>query len=431
MSDRLDGWRFIESDAGMRGSWIVLPLAFLAVVSGCGGNEDGPRRVIDVRTVSVGDPGNSPVGIVPFQGPPKQGIYESCDDAPSGCQLVGSVDHEYRIGELEVTVAQYVAFLNTVDPDGSNEHGLYVAEMSPSKWPKYGPIRLSTDDDVPSGEHYSAAFPQWVNKPVDLVNFLSAARFINSLFNGDVLTSRTSRAGGFDVTSYDVRLSTDTESGMYDLGTAANGGPVRTAPTGFVIPSQDEWIKAAYYDPRGGGTDSYWEYPTGPDRRPNAALLDPNTGDVVNAETQPLSTYNPRGVNAPSGTYPTWCPPAAGQEACNTVNPRGLSARRYRVVYQGNVSTVGHTRTTSPWGTLDQGGNVVEWTDTVTPAPVHNGKQVGGVWRRLHGGVANARAYQLWISAVGQAPQTSPFVGPVYPWLGFRVGVIGNLQESG
>jgi hypothetical protein len=45
-----------------------------------------------------------------------------------------------------------------------------------------------------------------------------------------------------------------------------------------------------------------------------------------------------------------------------------------------NVSTVGQTKTFSPWGTLDQGGN-------------------------FPGDVALLRAY---------------------PWLGFRIGVIGN-----
>jgi hypothetical protein len=47
------------------------------------------------------------------------------------------------------------------------------------------------------------------------------------------------------------------------------------------------------------------------------------------------------------------------------------------------------------------------------------------VWRR--GGVPNAPAYQLWLSAIGLQPQDNKFYNAVYPWLGFRVGVIGNL----
>jgi hypothetical protein len=53
------------------------------------------------------------------------------------------------------------------------------------------------------------------------------------------------------------------------------------------------------------------------------------------------------------------------------------------------------------------------------------------VWRRLHGGIANAPAYQLWLSAVGLQPQNNPFYDLTYPWLGFRVGVIGSLSPSG
>ena len=38
---------------------------------------------------------------------------------------------------------------------------------------------------------------------------------------------------------------------MYDMKSET---PTRTKSTGFVVPSNDEWVKAAYYDPKGGGT---------------------------------------------------------------------------------------------------------------------------------------------------------------------------------
>src|SRR3954464_11932634 len=72
-----------------------------------------PKRAsVTLKTVTVGQPGNQSVGIVPFT----DAIYPSCSGAPSGCITVGGVDYRYRIGQLEVTVKQWVKFLNTVDP---------------------------------------------------------------------------------------------------------------------------------------------------------------------------------------------------------------------------------------------------------------------------------------------------------------------------
>ena len=61
------------------------------------------------------------------------------------CQQVGGVDYGYGIGQLEVTVAQYVAFLNTADPAGRNRHKLYSSNESPSAWPKFGQIDFSAE----------------------------------------------------------------------------------------------------------------------------------------------------------------------------------------------------------------------------------------------------------------------------------------------
>ena len=376
--------------------------------------------VVTLKTARVSAPGNPSVAIVPFD----DAIYKSCGEAPQtkkGCQEVGGVKYRYGIGQLEVTVSQWVAFLNTADPLGRNRRNLYSTNESGQVWPKYG--QIDYDASAAPGRHYSVASAEWADKPYGFANFLRAARFANSLYNGTVLSRKASSEAGHAYVTYRVRLSPRTETGMYDMHERAT---TRSHRSGFTIPSQDEWIKAAYYDPSGGGTDSYWKYPTNPGvfgegekDAPAVAALDPSNGNVTNAATQPLANW--RSASAPA---PSWCPTTSTPEACATVNPFGLDPQAYDFAFQGSLSTVGQAKTLSPWGTLDQGGNAVEWTDTITPPPF--GIKGARVWRRLHGGIANAPAYQLWLSAVGLQPQDNTFFTATYPWLGFRIGVLGN-----
>lgn len=401
---------------------LILPVAMIIVLTGASAAAGG-EKVVTVKTVRVGDPGNASVGIVPFS----DAVYQTCADAPpspQGCQMVGGVDRRFGIGQLEVTVEQWVTFLNVADPTGIDRHDLYDPTQSGPIWPKYGQIDFASDG--PDGEHYSLAYPEWADKPYGFANFLRAARFVNSLYNGRLLSKRERTNGGFEYITYRVRLSPQTGEGMYDL---SRRRATRSHPAGFVIPSQDEWIKAAYYDPSGGGTFSYWKYPTNPGvfgdgetDAPSPTTLDAATGDVTNAATQPVATFHATGIPAP-----TWCP--ASPDDCANINPFGLDPTTYAEAYQGSLGTVGQALTTSPWGTLDQGGNAVEWTDTITPPPA--GSDDPRIWRRLHGGVPNAPAYQLWLSAIGPQPQNNAFFTRTYPWLGFRVGVTGHLQVGG
>lgn len=395
-------------------------IALLALLAGAAGARAAKPAVLTFATAQVGAPGNPSVAIVPFS----DAIYRSCEEAPvtkAGCQTVGGVSHRYGIGQLEVTVAQWVAFLNTVDPAGTNRHNLYSTTESGTAWPRFGQIDFRAK--ARPGRHYSLAAPEWADKPYGFANFLRAARFANSLYNGEVLSRQASAAGSFRYLTYRVRLSRRTENGMYDMRTRKM---TREHKRGFVIPSQDEWIKAAYYDPNGGGTYSYWKYPTnagvfgdGDATAPATTVLNPGNGEVVNAATQPLANFHKAETAAPY-----WCPSAQSPEACAAANPFGLDQETYAKAFQGSLSSVGQALTPSPWGTLDQGGNAVEWTDTITPPPF--GVKGARVWRRLHGGIANAPAYQLWLSAVGLQPQDNAFYTATYPWLGFRIGVLGN-----
>ena len=399
--------------SGFRGGGKVLGFAAALLLGGLAltatAQATAPAR-LTFTMVRVGSPGNRAVGIIPFQ----DAIFRSCSVAPktrAGCLNVGSVGYRYDIGELEVTVAQWVGFLNTVD-----------SLESSSAWPRFGEINFVSR--ARPGFHYRVAYAEWADKPYGFATgFVRAARFVNSLTNGKVLSRRVRRSGGFSFVTFTVRLSRQTERGMYDL---ARPNATRDRKRGFVVPSQNEWIKAAYFDPRGGGTFSYWKYPTNPGvfftggtgDAPTAAMLDPHTGDVTNAATQPLASYKPS-----NGSAPYWCPSQVSATDCQTVNPFGLDPATYAALYQGSLCTVGQARTRSPWGTLDQGGNAVEWTDTITaPPPGLPGRRV---WRRLHGGVSNAGAYQMWISAVGLQPEDHTYFPQTYPWLGFRIGYIG------
>ena len=408
---------------------VLLAATALTLLAPSLASATGKRALVTVQTVKVGATGNPSVGVIPF----KDAIYESCADAPPskrGCVEVGDVDYSYGIGQLEITVEQWVAFLNTVDPDGRNRRHLYARTQSSSRWPEYGQVNRSRR--TRKGKHYSVASQAWADKPYGFASFLSAARFVNSLYNGRLLSKRRSPGNGFEYARYKVRLSPRTERGMYDL---RQKKATRSAKRGFVVPSQNEWMKAAYYDPDGGGTLPWWKYPTNPGvfgdqyaTAPSRTELDFSTGDVTNAGEQPLANYRVEvdGV-PPSEQAPTWCPPAAqtGPEGCSMDNPFGIDPDTYEKAYLGNVAGVGQALTTSPWGTLDQGGNAVEWTDTITPPPAGKSKRV---WRRLHGGISNAPGIQMWPSAVGLQPQNNAFFDRVYPWLGFRIGVIGNLK---
>ncbi|TAG31423.1 MAG: PEP-CTERM sorting domain-containing protein [Verrucomicrobia bacterium] len=149
----------------------------------------------------------------------------------------GAVSYDYSIGKYEVTNAQYAAFLNAVAK--TDPHGLYFA--SPGSESIYSGVARSGL----SGSYTYASKVGYENKPVVWVSFWDAARFVNWLNNGQGNAS--------------------TETGSYTLGGVSNpalGAGVRNPGQTFYIASEDEWYKAAYYDPTKGATGGYWQNAT-------------------------------------------------------------------------------------------------------------------------------------------------------------------------
>lgn len=82
--------------------------------------------------------------------------------------------------------------------------------------------------------------------------------------------------------------TTNLNSGAYTLSSNETTAPAKTAVARYWIPTENEWYKAAYYDPAKGGVGvpGYWTYPTRSDTMPSGVTADANGN----------GTYNPGGT---------------------------------------------------------------------------------------------------------------------------------------
>jgi len=223
-----------------------------------------------IEWVAIGDPGNSD------------------DDLPSLDS--GAVGYEYEISRYETTNAEYAAFLNAKAVSDPLE--LYNPQMGSDT---NGGITRSGSP----GSYTYAVEAGFEEKPVNFVSVFDALRFANWVGNGE--------GNG------------DTETGSYTLDggtpTPSNSLPIDRNPGAqIVLPSRDEWHKAAYYD---GQLGIYYDYPTGTDEVPDCGGPS-DTPNKANCDNAILG-----------------------------------------------VTEVGaYTASASPYGTFDQGGNVSEWNDS-------------------------------------------------------------------
>ena len=204
-----------------------------------------------------------------------------------------------------MSVAQYTEFLNAAA--ASDPNGLWSGEMESGGGIGI-PIITRTGSE---GSYAYSAVTGRENEPVRYVSYYDGIRLCNWMSNG--------------------QGSGDTETGSYDLSLGAD--VTRTTNATWVIPSEDEWYKAAYYDPV---NDVYYDYPNGSDDVP----------------TEPTDSTTPREMNF--GDIPYW---------------------------QGGVyfTSIGETTGASPYGVYDMGGNVQEWTDTFV-APSYRVTRGGGIY---------------------------------------------------
>ena len=217
----------------------------------------------------------------------------------------GSVGYAYNIGKYDVTAGQYTAFLNAVAK--TDTYGLYRSSMA-SGFAACGIVQTP----ITGGYSYNVD-AQHQNYPVNNVSFWDACRFTNWLQNG-----QPTNVG---------QVAGTTETGAYDLTNPTaitNNTVTRSLGASWAVASENEWYKAAYFDPAKSGGAGYWVYPT----RSNTA---PGNSLALAATTPNEANYYVSGYTDP----------------VNYLTPVGT-----------------FVASPSPYGTFDEGGDVLQWNDT-------------------------------------------------------------------
>ncbi|MEN0021534.1 MAG: SUMF1/EgtB/PvdO family nonheme iron enzyme [Planctomycetota bacterium] len=237
---------------------------------------------VDIDFVTIGAPGNEPFEF----------------DTSLGTIQWGEVEYRYRIGRTEITTQQWMTFLNTF----ATQDALWEDIVLPFAWG-------AVDDPGYNGPGrrwmLNPNNPDAALVPVDM-GWFDAARFANWMHNGQSSDPASLNSGVYDASLFN----------LFDAPLIT-----RAADAKYWIPSIDEWIKAAHYDPNrfGPGEGGYWQWANMSDEPPIPGL--PGTGGTTAATLDDV-----RGL--PIGSYP---------EAL------------------------------SPWGLLDTSGSRREWTDEIDP----------------------------------------------------------------
>lgn len=188
------------------------------------------------------------------------------------------------------------------------------------------------------------------NKPATGVSWNEAARFVNwlNVSSGHAPAYKFTTGGAND----NIALWAAGDAGFDP------SNPFRNANAVYFLPSEDEWVRAAHFDPALG---IYWDYPTG-------SMVPDAPASVTNGTASNTDIYGLALTNGPADIT------MAG----------GLSA----------------------FGTMAQGGNVSEWIESAEIAPNDSATED----RVVRGGGWYLSEYGLRATRQGEATTAAGFV---------------------
>jgi formylglycine-generating enzyme required for sulfatase activity len=225
----------------------------------------------------------------------------------------GSVGYEYRIGKFEVTTSQWAEFMNAAFDRPQSEWISHL--LPPGQWGAAG-----TTPNTPGGRRWFVPAGNEM-RGVGGIDWRMAAIYCNWLHNNKSLDRSAFLSGAYDVSTFAY-----VQSGPFTVFTDQR---TRSAGARYFIPTWDEWLKAAHYDPNktnaDGSVGGWWTYSNSTD----SPFVPGPPGELVNGQ---LATANFGFQNA--GDLSCWSVPLGS--------------------YAG---------VQSPWGLVDTAGMTQEWVE--------------------------------------------------------------------
>ncbi|MCC6321972.1 MAG: SUMF1/EgtB/PvdO family nonheme iron enzyme [Phycisphaerales bacterium] len=186
----------------------------------------------DFQWATIGDAGNPG-----YDGPVRT------DGFPGGR---GSVGYTYRMSRLEVTTGQWLEYINTFT---TQSDGMAFFLDEPNRW------GAQSDLSYPGpGRRYALdpSHPNPAMSPVAGLSWRDAARFCNWLHGGKSSDPASLITGAYDTTTWGPGPTPGTYT---DAERHLPGAR-------FWIPTLDEYLKAAHFDPNknGVGVGGWWDF---------------------------------------------------------------------------------------------------------------------------------------------------------------------------
>ena len=273
--------------------------------------------------------------------------------APSRADTFGSGSNSFEISFVQISQTN-----NATDPASGNRYGAVPYEYRAGIYE----ITESMITKATASGLVGVTAGAWTNQnqPAGNLNWFEAAAFVNFLNTNSGKTAAYNLA--WDGSTWSMTLQNPTNA--WTLG---GTNLYRNKNAYYFLPSENEWYKAAYYNAAG---TNYFLYPTASSTVPTAVTNGTNSGTAVFIG--------------------------------NTVSP----------VQPAVVTLAGAL---SAYGTMGQGGNLREWTESATDGLYNN----ANAFRAMRGGYYNSIAGTL---ASTNRDTFNPFI--VNNTFGFRVASV-------
>jgi len=196
----------------------------------------------------------------------------------------GAVDYNYRMGQKEVTIAQFNAAVTADSRVGDGDEGYW----------NDGARTVGAD------------------APASYVSANEAMKFCNYLTSGDAYT------GAYQFNVSGALTAVDRDAAVSSYGTV------------YVLPTEDEWYKAAYYKPVNDGT--YSLYANGSD----------DVADLTHGTAEGWNYYNVSFANGPPNY--TWETGYGAEEQNGTYDMMGNVWEWNESAYDGTLDDMTENR---------------------------------------------------------------------------------------